>query len=88
MERVVAVIMITIGLRSGKRCLTVTSERSAASYAEAIIYSLPREALPVPLAVSCADPSVRDRLIAYLHDLQIECLHMPSPGRSASPAAG
>lgn len=83
-----AVITITIELRTGTRHLAVNSERSAAGYAEAVIESIPREALPVPLTVSCADPGVRNRLTSYLLDLQTECLRMPSVNRNASGALG
>ena len=50
-----AAITIIIKLPSGTRYLTANSERSAARFAEDVIYSLPREALPVPLSVTCAD---------------------------------
>ena len=73
-----AAITITIGLPTGTRRLAVNSERGAASCAEAVIYAIPRQALPVPLAVSCADPAIRNRLTAYLLDLQTECLRVPS----------
>lgn len=86
-ENAVAAITITIGLPTGKRRLALDSERGAAGYAEALIYALPRDALPVPLAVSCADPGVRKRLTAYLLDLQTECLRMPS-GTSADRTVG
>ncbi|GAA0273414.1 hypothetical protein LNAOJCKE_4863 [Methylorubrum aminovorans] len=83
-----AVITITIGLRTGTRLLAANSERSAASYAEAVVYAIPREALPVPLAVSCLDTGVRNRLTEYLLDLQTECLRMPLPNQNASGALG
>ena len=83
-----AAITITIGLPTGTRRLAVDSERGAAGYAEAVIYAIPRDALPVPLAGSCADPGIRNRLTAYLLDLQTECLRMPSPGRNADRAVG
>lgn len=79
-----AAITITVELPTGRRILAANSERSAASYAEAVIYSIPREALPVPLSVSCADPAVRNRLTTYLTELQTERLRMPSLGEDGS----
>lgn len=83
-----AIITITFELPTGTRHLAVNSERSAAGYAEAVICAIPREALPVPLAVSCPDPGIRNRLIGYLLDLQTECLRMPPLSRNASGALG
>lgn len=83
-----AIITITIGLPSGVRLLAVNSERSAASYAEAVIYATAREVLPVSISVSCADPAVRYRLTSYLLDLQNECRRAPAPRRNASGALG
>ena len=79
-----AIITVTIGLPTGVRLLAANSERSAAAYAEAVVYATPRAALPVPLSVSCADPGVRNRLTTYLMDLQQECLRVPAPRRNAS----
>ncbi|MBB2964625.1 hypothetical protein FHU13_005041 [Methylobacterium sp. R2-1] len=81
-------ITITIGLPTGVRLLAAHTERKAANYAEAVVYAIPREALPVPLSVSCADPAVRNRLTTYLLDLQNECLRAPAPNRNASGALG
>ncbi|CAO4153174.1 hypothetical protein PKCBPO_03878 [Methylorubrum thiocyanatum] len=83
-----AIITVTIGLPTGVRLLAANSERSAAAYAEAVVYATPRAALPVPLSVSCADPGVRNRLTTYLLDLQQECLRVPAPRRNASGALG
>lgn len=73
-----------IKLPSGTRYLTANSERSAARFAEDVIYSLPREALPVALSVTCADPGGRNRLVTYLVELQIECMATKSAGESSS----
>lgn len=83
-----ATITVTIGLPGGVRLLAANSERSAAHYAEAVIYATAHAALPVPLSVSCLDPAVRDRLTTYLSDLQVECLRVPAPRRNASGALG
>jgi hypothetical protein len=88
LECAVAIITVTIGLPTGVRLLAANSERSAAAYAEAVVYATPRAALPVPLSVSCADPGVRNRLTTYLLDLQQECLRVPAPSRNASGALG
>jgi hypothetical protein len=85
-ESDVAVITITMELHTGRRVLTANSERSAASFAEAVTYSISRETLPVRLSVRCADPGVRNRLTEYLLDLQTECLRVPFPRRNASGA--
>lgn len=66
-------ITISIVLPTGTRLLAANSERKAAQYAEAVIYNLPGQALPVPLSVGCADPAMKHRLTAYLADLQSEC---------------
>lgn len=81
-------ISITIGLPTGVRLLAANTERKAANYAEAVVYAVAREALPVPISVSCADPAVRKRLTGYLLDLQKECLHAPAPRTGASGALG
>lgn len=83
-----AVITITMELPTGRRVLTANSERSAASFAEAVTYSIPRETLPVRLSVSCADPCIRNRLTRYLLELQVECMNVPAPSQSASGALG
>lgn len=88
LECAAAIITVTIGLPTGVRLLAAKSERSAAAYAEAVVYATPRAALPVPLSVSCADPGVRNRLTTYLLDLQQECLRVPAPRRNASGALG
>lgn len=75
-ESAVVTITITIGLPAGTRLLAANVERKAAQYAEAVIYDLPSQALPVPLSVSCADPAVKRRLMEYLSDLQAECAKM------------
>lgn len=75
-------------LPTGRRVLAVNSERSAAGYAEAVIFATPRETLPVSLSVACADPAARNRLTVYLLDLQAKCLRMPTPHRNASGARG
>lgn len=69
-------ITISIGLPTGIRLLAANVERKAAQYAESVIYTLPSQALPVPLTVSCADPAVKRRLTSYLSDLQAECARM------------
>lgn len=74
-------ITIAIGLPTGTRLLAANAERKAAQYAEALIYDLPSQALPVPLSVSCADPAMKRRLMDYLSDLQAECAKM---GRTTS----
>jgi hypothetical protein len=84
----VVTITITFGLPTGVRLLATNTERKAALYAEAVIYDIAREALPVPISVSCADPAVRNRLTGYLLDLQTECLRVPAPRRNASGALG
>lgn len=81
-------ITITFGLPTGVRLLAAHTERKAALYAEALVFDIAREALPVPISVSCADPAVRNRLTGYLLDLQTECLRVPSPRRNASGALG
>lgn len=83
-----AIITVAIGLPTGVRLLAANSERSAAGYAEAVIYATSRAALPVPLSVSCADSAVRNRLTTYLSDLQQECLRVPAPSWNASGALG
>ena len=81
-------ITITFGLPTGVRLLAANTERKAAHYAEAVVYDIARDALPVPISVSCADPVVRKRLAEYLLDLQTECLRAPAPRRNASGASG
>lgn len=88
LECAVATITVTIGLPTGVRLLAANSERSAAIYAEAVVYATPRAALPVPLSVSCTDPAVRNRLTTYLLGLQQECLRVPAASRNASGALG
>jgi len=84
----VVTITITFGLPTGVRLLAANTERKAAHYAEAVVYDIARDALPVPISVSCADPVVRKRLAEYLLDLQTECLRAPAPRRNASGASG
>lgn len=79
-------ITISIGLPTGIRLLAANVERKAAQYAEAVIYNLPREALPVPLSVSCTDPAMKRRLMEYLSDLQAECARMGQITRNSSQA--
>ena len=79
-------ITITIGLPTGTRLLAADSERMAAQYAEAVIYDVASQLLPLPLNVSCADLDVRRRLTGYLADLQVECARMRQSGRNASRA--
>lgn len=75
--------IIMIKLPAGTRYLTTNSERSAASFAEEVINSLPRDALPMPLPVACADQGFRIRLAIYLAELQIECMASRSAGESS-----
>lgn len=79
-----AAITIMISLPSGTRYLTANSERSAERFAEDVIYSLSREALPVALSVTCADDGGRNRLVTYLVELQIECMVTQSADESRS----
>jgi hypothetical protein len=81
----VVTVTITIGLPSGTRLLAADTERRAAQYAEAIIYSAPSRVLPVPLSVSCADPAMKRRLTDYLADLQTECICMRPMHERGSP---
>lgn len=65
-------IAILIGTPAGARLLAASSEREAASSAEAFLLRLPSRALPVPLWVQCADTGIGSRLTAYLGDWQAE----------------
>lgn len=65
-------IVVMIGTPEGSRILAASSERDAASAAEAVLRRLDPLALPAAVQVACDDPAVADRLLNYLAGVQAE----------------
>ena len=69
-----ASIAILIDTPQGVRLLAASSAREAALKAESVIATIAQTALPVTVAVECANPDMADRLMNYLADVQMERL--------------
>jgi hypothetical protein len=75
-----ATIAILIGTPNGTRLLAASVEREAAIMAEAVLFKVERDALPVPLWVQCGDAGIADRLTRYLVELQTDLMAAGADG--------
>ena len=69
-------IVVVIGTPEGSRILAASSERDAATAAEAVVRRLDPLALPAPVRVACDEPAVADRLLDYLAGVQAELVRI------------